>query len=87
MTLGSLGVAHAEFVSGTFLVNVWTGSGVTDNAALPAPTSTPSTASHYRFTYKGPIDFINNNPQGGSNTFGDFFGSNSTGISGLSSAC
>ncbi len=46
LTLGSLGVAHAELVSGTFLVNVWTGSGVTDNAALPAPTSTPVLPLH-----------------------------------------
>ena len=80
LVMGSLGVAHAEFVSGTFTMNVWTGNGVTDNAALPAPSS----AATYSFTYNGPIDFINNNGQGGSNTFGDFFGTNSSGISGLS---
>lgn len=82
LVMGSLGAAHAEFVSGTFNMNVWTGSGVTDSAALPAPISTPT----YSFTYTGPIDFINNNGQTGSNTFGDFFGTNSSGISGLSSS-
>ena len=69
---------------GTLNVTVWTGSyvsGVTDVATLPAPALPPT----YTFTYDGPLNFVNNNPQGGSNTFGDFFGSNSSDISGLTS--
>ena len=33
----------------------------------------------------GPIDFINNNGQSGSNTYADFFGSHASGISGFGS--
>lgn len=82
--LGAMGAAHADLANGPYTVTDWTGtynSGVTDNAALPTPALTP-TAS---FTYSGPIDFVNNNGQGGPNTFANFFGANAGGISGLSS--
>ncbi len=81
LVVGSLGVAHAGFVSGTFTVDVWSGNTVTTQAALPAPTSAAVEAA---FTYTGAIDFINNNPQGGSNTFADF-GFSTSNISGYSS--
>ncbi|MBW4092072.1 MAG: PEP-CTERM sorting domain-containing protein, partial [Proteobacteria bacterium] len=82
LVVGTLGVAHAEFVSGTFAVDVWNGNTVTTQAALPAPTSAAVVAT---FMYTGAIDFINNTPQGGSNTFADFGFSNAN-ISGYSSS-
>ncbi len=66
--------AHADSFYGPLTVSVWTGSGVTDTASLPVP----GTAANFVFTYTGPIDFINNNCQTCSNTFADFFGSNSS---------
>lgn len=77
----SVGNAHATFYSNTFQVTVWNGYGTTDTASLPAPTSTPLAT----FTYTGPIDFVNNNSQSGSNTFAEFFGKNASGISSFSS--
>lgn len=77
----SVGVAHATYYSNTFQVTVWNGNGITKYATLPAPSTTPLAT----FTYTGPIDFVNNNPQNGSNTFADFFGSHSGGISSFTS--
>lgn len=83
LVVGSLGVAHAGFVSGTFTVDVWSGNTVTTQADLAhQPTSASVVAA---FTYTGAIDFINNNPQGGSNTFANF-GFSTSNISGYSSS-
>ncbi len=83
----SFGVAHAgpdtlsSIVSGnSYLVSVWSGN-VTDQAlASTQPTGNPDVT----FKYTGPIDFINNNSQSQSNTFGDF-GFTSSNISYFSS--
>jgi hypothetical protein len=75
----------APAVSAT--VWVWNGSLPSQNADLSMLTAlnNSNTNPNWAFFYNGPIDFANNNPQGGSNTFGDFFGSNSAGISGMGS--
>jgi len=72
--------AHADSSYGPLSVSVWTGSGVTDQASLPAPTGPAS----FTFTYTGPLDLVNNNCQTCSNTFGEFFGTYASDISGLS---
>ncbi|MGC8468621.1 MAG: PEP-CTERM sorting domain-containing protein [Acetobacteraceae bacterium] len=81
LVLGSFSAAHADLATGPFTVTVWNGNGITDSAALPPPTSQPLAT----FTYTGPIDFINNAPNNGQNTslntFADFFGSYTSGIS------
>ena len=72
-----------DSVSGAFTVDVWSGDTVTTQADLAhQPTSATVVAT---FTYTGPIDFINNNPQGGSNTFANF-GFTTSNISGYSSS-
>lgn len=82
-----MGVAQAgainfnQIITSPLVVHVWYGTGTTDFAA---PNSTPGGPYTANFTYTGPIYFVNNNPQSGVNTFGDFFGANSTGISGFS---
>lgn len=81
MSVTSLGVAHATYYSNSFLVEVWTGSGTPDTANA---SSIPGGSPYARFFYTGPIDFVNNNGQNGSNTFQDFFGTNSSGISSYS---
>ena len=76
-------VAHADSFYGPLSVNVWVGSGITDQADLShMPTGTPN----FSFTYSGPLDLINNNCQTCSNTFGEFFGSYASDISGLTSS-
>lgn len=67
-TLLLLGSAFADTPAVTATVQVWTGSGVTDQAALGTQSGTPN----YEFTYTGPINFQNNNCNGCSNTFADF---------------
>lgn len=79
-TIAALGVARADIYSPTWSVDAWTtttgsSSGISDNAALPAPTVAPTAT----FTYTGAINFINNNPNGGSNTYGNFITSNGAG--------
>lgn len=76
----TFGVARADIYSPTWSVDAWTtttgsSSGISNNAALPAPTVAPTAT----FTYTGAINFINNNPNGGSNTYGDFITSNGAG--------
>ncbi len=71
-------VAKADGLYGPLTVSVWTGTGVTDQASLPTPGGTPN----FTFTYSGPLDFTTANP---ANTFADFFGSNVSYISGISS--
>jgi len=55
------------------------------NAPLPGQqqatlAALPSGNPNWAFDYTGPINFVNNNPNGGSNTFQDFFGANAAGI-------
>lgn len=75
-TVIALPMARADsFNWGTVTVTAWTGtfaSGVTDVGTLPAPTIPPTAT----FTYTGPLDFVNDNPQGGPNTWQDFLTSN-----------
>jgi PEP-CTERM motif len=68
----SSGLAHAA----TFTYTIWTGAGLNKEATFPVPTTGLLLPS---FTDSGPIDFANLNPNGGSNTFGDFFGASSAG--------
>jgi len=75
-------VAHADSFYGPLSVTVWVGDTVTDQASLPAPTGPAS----FSFTYSGPLDLVNNNCQTCSNTFGEFFGSYASDISGLTSS-
>lgn len=78
--------ARADVYDPTWQVIAWTGptgtgaGQVTDIAAFPPPAATLPLAA---FTYSGPIDFINNNGQSGSNTYADFFGAHASGISGF----
>ncbi len=51
---------------------MWTGNGTPDSATTPLPTA----PANYIFNYNGPLNFVNNNGNGGSNTFQDFFNSN-----------
>ena len=41
--------------------------------------------ANYVFDYTGPLNFVNNNGSGDPNTFAEFFGTNVSGISGLTS--
>ncbi|MGH9606115.1 MAG: PEP-CTERM sorting domain-containing protein [Terracidiphilus sp.] len=65
--------AHADnYNFGTVGVTVWNGtysSGVTDTATLA---DQPTIASIATFDYTGPLDFVNNNCDGCSNTFAEF---------------
>lgn len=67
--------ATAIPIQGTFHFKVWNGlansTSSTNQASLG---NQPSGNPIAEFTYSGPINFINKNPQGGSNTFADFFG-------------
>jgi hypothetical protein len=92
----ALPVAHADtFNWGTVTFTVWTGtysSGVTDIATLPAGSTLPATPTA-TFTYTGLLNFVNNNPDGGSNTWANFLTSNginptydTTDITGFSSS-
>ncbi len=68
------------------VITAWTGSSVgnvdaKNTADFPAPTGLASAM----MTYTGPISFNNLNPDGGSNTFADWFGANSADISGFTS--
>lgn len=79
-----VGIAQATpnltaIATGPLTVTIWSGSGVTKNASLPAPGGTPFA----QFTYSGPISFDNGNCQTCSNTFSDF-GFMSGDISGFS---
>jgi hypothetical protein len=86
-----VGVAQAgpinfsALTGGQYLVSVWSGSGTPDTASL---SSVPSSAPLAYFIYTGPIDFVNQAPNNGSNstlnTFGDF-GFSSSNISGFHS--
>jgi hypothetical protein len=73
-------VAHADSLYGPLSVTVWTGNGVAHEANLPAPAG----PANFSFTYNGPLNFVDNDCQTCSNTFGEFFGSDASGISGLS---
>lgn len=66
--------ARADALYTSLSVSVWTGNGVTDSATTPLPT----TAANYTFNYNGPLNFVNNSPNGSSNTFADFFNSKGT---------
>lgn len=75
----------ADVFAGVF---VWNGNLPSQSADLTAANNLAATMQPptYFFTYNGPINFVNNNPNGASNTFGEFFGSNISGIGGLSPA-
>jgi hypothetical protein len=69
---------HADIVfSSPLSFTVWTGTSVTASAELPSPALLPTAF----FQYAGPIDFAT----GSSDTFGEFFGSHSGGITGFTS--
>lgn len=78
-TVIALPMARADsFNWGTVTVTAWTGtftSGVPDIATLPAPTIPPTAT----FMYSGPLDFVNGNGTGGSNTWQNFITSNGAG--------
>jgi hypothetical protein len=89
MIPATMEVAHASYYDTTFQVEAWTGptgsspSGVTDNASLSSmPTQSPLAT----FTYTGPIDFVNDNSAGGSNTYANWFGKYASGITNFKSA-
>jgi hypothetical protein len=67
----SAGVAHAD------IITVWVGApnGVNAEVGGIASLTPPSGSPIGSYTYNGPINFDNTNPDGGSNTFKDFFGS------------
>ncbi len=67
--------ARADALYGTLQVYVWTGTGVTDTATLAAVPGNIATATA-SFNYNGPLNFVNNSPNGSPNTFADFFNSN-----------
>ena len=88
VSLAGAGVARADLFSPVWTVSAWTtttgtigGTNFINAAQTPAPTA----AATATFTYTGQLNFDNPNPQGGSNTFSDFFGGGSN-ISGLSSS-
>ena len=60
------GVAHA-----TLMYTIWNGAGLNTSATFPVPTTGLLLPT---FTDTGAINFANNNPEGGSNTFLNFFG-------------
>lgn len=71
----------------TATVEVWTGTYISAQQQADASNPLLLTTPTWTFTYTGPINFINNCPQSQSstcNTFQNFFGSNASGISGLS---
>ena len=76
--ISSLGVARAGPLYGAYTVSVWTGTGTTFTANLA---SEPTVSANYVFSYTGPIDF--SVARGQANTFSNFFGGYSSGISGL----
>jgi hypothetical protein len=83
----SFGTAHAQYVSGTYTMDIWNGAPNGSNSTLTASLGAqPSGTPFAVIGYTGPIDFMNNNSQGGSNTFGDFFGANQSGIKYVSGA-
>lgn len=71
LTVGVTGAARATLLGGPFGVKIWTGPGnvISDMATQTVP-HTDLIAS---FTYTGPLNFVNTGPEGGPNTFGDFF--------------
>src|SRR5271163_3299681 len=69
-TTAALGlVVSAGAANATLTYTIWSGNGLSHGATFPVPT-TDLIAS---FTSTTPIDFTNDNPDGGSNTLGDFF--------------
>jgi hypothetical protein len=73
----ALGLAASSLSpAATFTYTIWNGPGLNKDATFPVPTTGLLLPS---FTDSGPIDFANNNPVTGSNTFGNFFGSSSAG--------
>lgn len=69
-TTAALGLmVSAGAANATLTYTIWSGTGLEHGANFPVPT-TDLLAS---FTSTTPIDFRNTNPDGGSNTLGDFF--------------
>jgi hypothetical protein len=69
-TTAALGLmVSAGAANATLTYTIWSGNGLNHGAIFPVPT-TDLLAS---FTSTTPIDFRNANPDGGSNTLGDFF--------------
>ena len=77
------GSAYADTFQVWYGTNV---SGVPFDASPPSPAvpATGAAMNYATFNYTGPLSFDNTIPQGGSNTFQDFFGTNSSFISGFS---
>lgn len=76
--------ARADAIGTSLTFTVWNGtyaSGVGYQAERSATPNLPPTAI---VTYTGPIAFVNDSPQGSSDTFADFFGANASGITGVS---
>ena len=69
--------AQADTNWGTMDVQVWVAPG---SAIAQLPHPVPNAVPTYSFNYTGDLNFVNPNPNGGSNTFGDFFNIYSSGI-------
>lgn len=84
-TIGMAGIAHADIYTPSWTVFAFTttdgligGNNIINMASAPAPSPNYALAG---FTYTGALDFNNNNPGSGSNTYGEFF--NAANISGF----
>lgn len=74
--VGAVFLGVAPQAKATLDYTIWNGTGLDHTATFPVPSTDLLTS----FTDSNNIlDFVNNNPEGGSNTFGDFFGSQSAG--------
>jgi hypothetical protein len=76
----SAGVAHATPMT----LTIWLGAPDGISSKGTATFAPPSGAPIGSYAYNGPINFDNTNPQGASNTFQDFFGSNSLNLTNIS---
>jgi hypothetical protein len=84
-TIGLAGIAHADIYTPSWTVFAFTttngligGQNLINSAAPPEPSPAYALAG---FTYTGALEFNNNNPGSGPNTYGDFF--NAANISGF----
>jgi hypothetical protein len=76
-TTAALGLAvSAGAANATLSYTIWNGAGISTTATFPVPT----TGLFATFTDNvDTLNFRNNNPDGGSNTFANFFGASSAG--------
>lgn len=81
----SFGTARAQYVTGTYTMDIWNGTPNGVASTLTASLAAQPTGNPFAVvSYTGPIDFINNNPQSGPNTFADWFGANASGLTHVS---